>query len=178
MEWIEKLADGGIEEATALVDVVALESLVEEMIPELSVDEQTDLAYTIKNATVNQMTVGQLRDVNAYVADKYLLKLSDLLKASVKVVTSPIIVGDRVFAKSSGELGKVTRIVKAGEAGFESAEKVYEARYGLQHSRKGAGALYQVTHEDGGYELYYDTEVEATPLAIRPLVVKGKEQLR
>lgn len=176
MDWLEKAASGAIEETSTLVDVVALESVVEEMADELSVDEQKDMAYAINSALLrDKMTVGELRNVNAYVCDKYLLKQSDLMKASAKVIVSPILKGDRVFARSSGEYGIVLRVVKAGEAGFESFEKAYEARYGLQHSRKGAGALYQVAHEEGDSEFYYDTEVESAPKAIRPLSAKSKE---
>lgn len=175
--WLEKAASGAMEEAATLVDVVALESLVEEIADELSVDEQKDMAYAIKSAVIrDKMTVGELRNVNAYVADKYLLKQSDLMKASVKVTASPILKGDRVFATSSGEYGIVSRVVQAGEAGFESLEKVYEHKYGLQHSRKGAGALYEVRHEDDGREFYYDTEIQAAPKAVRPLATKSKEQ--
>ena len=126
---------------------------------DIAPEEREGLDRLLSDAlTGKTFTLGFLRRVNARLAEVY----SAMHNAPVQATASRNVaaVDDVVFAKSSGEAGRVLAVIGTGSPSYLETCKEYQKRYGWKQSvtAENALALYKVVHADGKEELYYDTE--------------------
>ena len=161
---IDRLAETELKYDSEIVDPIHLEDSLERMATDGDIQpaEQEGLDRLLKDAlTGKTFTVGFLRRVNARLATVY----AEVHNAPLRNTASRSVaaVDDVVFARSTGEAGRVIAVIGTGSPSYQDTVKEYQKRYGWKQSIAvdNALALYKVVHADGHEELYFDTETTA-----------------
>lgn len=165
----DNLAAGTMDEDAIILNAELLEQTVDAVKAEgYSADETVgwDRLVTEVMTTSKLHTVGHLKQLNYRLAEHYLELDMDALKAIHKQASRKFAaVGDWIFAKSGGEVGRVTEVISTGSPHYADVRKEYLNRYGLDQVSiyESATAMYRVVHADNSEELYYDTETSIEP---------------
>ena len=166
---IDTLAEKELALNSEIIDPIHLEASVERVLAEeeLTVEECDGLNRLMQDSlTGKTFTLGFLRRVNARLAEVY----NTVHNATVHTASRSIAaVDDVIFARSTGEAGRVLAVIGTGSPSYQDTVKEYQKRYGWKQSIavENALALYKVVHADGKEELYFDTETTADSSYVR-----------